>query len=62
MNLPDLTDEKTRAYVYRVIAALIPVLVVVGVVGPEDAAVWLGLAAAVFGFGAAGLASKNTHR
>lgn len=54
------TDPTKRAYIYRVIVAVIPVLVLVGVVTNEDAAVWLGLASAVLGFGGATLATTNT--
>ena len=52
-----LKNEATRAYLYRVLVALVPVLIVYGVADSRQAAVWLGLASAVLGFG---LASANT--
>ena len=52
-----LKDEATRAYLYRVLVAAVPVLIAYGVVDSRQVAVWLGLASAVLGFG---LASANT--
>ena len=60
MAMDIFTDPTKRAYIYRLILAAIPVLVVVGVITNEDAAVWLGLVAAIFGAGGAGLATANT--
>ena len=60
LELPKLTDERTRAYLYRIVAAAIPLLILAGVITGEDAAVWLGLASAVLGLGGAGLATANT--
>ena len=54
-----LKNEATRAYIYRVLVALVPILVGFGVVDSRQVSVWLGLAAAVLGFG---LASANTSR
>ena len=53
----NIKNEATRAYVYRVLVALVPVLIAYGVVDSRQIAVWLGLASAVLGFG---LASANT--
>lgn len=58
MNL----NEATRAYIYRIIVALIPVLIALGVMTGDDAQVYLNLAAAILGLGSAGLATKNTSR
>ena len=55
-----LTNEATRAYLYRVAVALIPILVVAGYVAGDQAQLWLGEAAAVLGVGSAGLAARNT--
>lgn len=52
----NLTEAK-RAYIYRVLVALVPLLVAYGVVDSRQIAVWLGLASAILGFG---LASANT--
>jgi hypothetical protein len=52
----NLTEAK-RAYIYRVLVALVPILVAYGVVDSRQIAVWLGLASAILGFG---LASANT--
>ena len=54
-----LKNEATRAYIYRVLVALVPVLVAYGILDSRQVSVWLGLAAAVLGFG---LASANTSR
>jgi hypothetical protein len=52
-----LKDETTRAWVYRVLLALVPVLVFYGVLDSKEVPVLLGLLTSVFGFG---LASMNT--
>ena len=52
-----LKNQQTRAYIYRVLVALVPILVAYGVVDSRQVAVWLGLASAILGFG---LASANT--
>lgn len=52
-----LKNEATRAYIYRVLVALVPILIAYGVVDSRQVAVWLGLASAFLGFG---LASVNT--
>lgn len=56
-NKMSFKNEATRAYIYRVLVALVPILVAYGVVDSRQVAVWLGLASAVLGFG---LASANT--
>ena len=50
-------NESQRAYVYRIVLALVPLAVIYGVVQEQDVAVWVGLAAAVLG---TGLATANT--
>lgn len=50
-------NERTRAIIYRVEMALVPLLIYYGLVSEEAAALWAGLIAAVLGFG---LASKHT--
>jgi NCAIR mutase (PurE)-related protein len=52
--------ESTRAWIYRVAVAAVPVLVGYGVVEDSKAALWVGLAGAVLGFGTNLLASANT--
>ena len=54
MNMP---SESTRAYVYAVLVAVVPLLIGYGILTAEEAALWLGLAAAVLGLG---LATANT--
>ena len=49
--------ESTRAYLYRIVLALIPVLTAYGVVSDQRAPLFAGLAAAVF---SSGLAAVNT--
>lgn len=50
-------NEPTRAWIYRVLVAAVPVLIAYGVLDEATAAVWIGLAAAVLGVG---LAAVNT--
>lgn len=50
----------TRKWVYGIVAAGIPILVLFGTVAAEDVQVWLNFAAATLGLGAAGLALPNT--
>lgn len=52
-----LPSAQTRQWAYRVILAAIPLLVVVGLIAPEQVGLWLGLAAAILGIGATGLAN-----
>lgn len=52
--------ESTRAWVYRVATAAVPLLVEYGVIAESQAALWLGLAGAALGFGTNVLASANT--
>lgn len=47
----------TRAYIYRVLVALAPVVVAYGYASGKDVALWLAFAAAVLGNG---LAAVNT--
>lgn len=52
-----MPNERTRAYIYAVLAATVPLLIGYGILTAEEAALWLGLAAAVLGLG---LATANT--
>jgi hypothetical protein len=52
-----LKNEATRAWIYRVLVAAVPILVFYGAVDESQIAVWLGLASSVLGFG---MASMNT--
>jgi hypothetical protein len=53
MNL----SESTRAYIYRIEVAVVPVLIAHGIVNESTAALWVSLIGAVFGLG---LAVRNT--
>jgi hypothetical protein len=53
-----LNDEATRAWIYRVLTAALPLLTFYGVVADDAVPLIAGLIAAVFG---AGLAAKNTE-
>lgn len=55
-----IKNPQTRKYAYGIIAAAIPILVVLGVINEDQVQLWLNFAAAVLGFGAAGLAAPNT--
>lgn len=55
-----LKDPKVRKYLYNVIGATIPLLVLTGFVIPQASELLLLLAAAILGVSGAGLASVNT--
>ncbi|QIG57695.1 holin [Arthrobacter phage Shoya] len=55
-----ITRPEVRRYVYSIIAAAMPLLAFFGLVGPEDAQLWLLLAAALLGLGGGLLAIPNT--
>lgn len=54
-----MPSEATRAYAYRILVAVLPVLTLYGIINESDLALWLNLAAAVLGVG---LAAANTSR
>ena len=53
--------ESTRAYIYRVLTAAVPILVAYGAIAEADVAMWLGLVGAVLGAGGHALASANSE-
>lgn len=53
-------DQTTRAWLYRIGAALVPILVAYGVIADTDAALWLGLLGAVLATGDLVVASVHT--
>lgn len=55
-----ITRPEVRRYIYSIIAAAMPILAFFGIVGPEDAQLWLLLAAAVLGLSGGLLAIPNT--
>jgi hypothetical protein len=57
-----IPDPAVRKWLYGVVVALIPVLVVFGVLSPEQTQVWLNLTAAVLGLGTTALATANTPK
>lgn len=52
-------SQNTRAWIYRVATAVMPLLIAYGVVKDADAALWLGVVSAVL---VPGLAAVNTPR
>ena len=52
-----LKDEATRAYIYRVLTAAVPLVTAYGIIDQRTAALWLGVIGALLGIG---LASMNT--
>lgn len=52
-----LKDEATRAWVYRVLTAAVPLVTAYGIIDGRTAALWLGLAGAILG---TSLAAYNT--
>jgi hypothetical protein len=55
-----IQSESTRAYIYRVITAVLVVAVLYRVVDGDALDEWTDLAQAVLGLGASGLAWRNT--
>ena len=52
-----LKDEATRAWIYRVLTAAVPLVAAYGIVDGRTAALWLSMCAAILG---TGLAAYNT--
>lgn len=53
-------DQRTRHYIYNILIALVPLLVAAGFIVPDEAQLWLTLAAAVLGLAGTGLAQPNS--
>jgi hypothetical protein len=52
-----LKNEQTRAYIYRVLTAAVPLVAAYGFIDGRTAALWLSMCAAILG---TGLAAYNT--
>lgn len=59
LNLPQLADQRTRAYLYRTLVTVAPLLVAYGVATDSEVALWVAVAGAVLGNG---VAAYNTPR
>ena len=57
-----ITDPLVRRYLYGVVLAFIPILVLFGLISPESVQLWLNLTAAVLGLGTTALATANTPK
>lgn len=55
-----IPNPDARRYIYTVVIAVIPILVIAGWVAANDVQTWLNLVAAILGLGSAGLALPNT--
>lgn len=55
-----IIPAKTRAWIYRIATAVVPVLTAYGVTEDGKAQLWLFLVAAILGTGTGALASANT--
>lgn len=53
-------DPKNRRYVYNVLVALVPLLVLSGVILPDQAGLVVSIIGALLGIGGFGLAQANT--
>jgi hypothetical protein len=53
-------NEPTRAWIYRIATAVVPIAVFYGLLAENAAALWLGLVGAVLSTGTHALAAKNT--
>lgn len=51
--------ETQRRWVYGIVIAALPILAAYGVLGPEQAPMWVALAAAVLGVSSSALAAQN---
>ena len=58
--MEDKIPQPVRAWLYRIGAAVVPLLVFYGVLAEDAAALWLGVLGAVLGFGQATLAAVHT--
>lgn len=56
----DKIPQEVRAWLYRIGAAVVPLLVFYGVLAEDAASLWLGVLGAVLGFGQAALAAVHT--
>jgi hypothetical protein len=56
-NKEPIMNEATRAWIYRILLALQPLVVAYGVATEEQTVLWVGVASAVLG---TGLATLNT--
>jgi hypothetical protein len=52
-----LKDEQTRAWIYRVLTAAVPLVAAYGIIDERTAALWVSMAAAILG---TSLAAYNT--
>lgn len=59
MKLP---SAQVRQYLYGVVVAAVPLLLILGVIVPEDVEVWLQLAAAILGLGTTATAGAALTR
>jgi hypothetical protein len=57
LNMP---NEKSRAYIYRVLLAVLPLLVLYGIISEGEAAQYAIIGAALLGVAADALATANT--
>lgn len=53
LNLPQLADQRTRGYLYRIIVAAGTVALFYGLLSATEVAVWAGLVATLFAVPAA---------
>lgn len=58
----NISDPAVRRYVYGIVATAIPLLVIFGLITPDQVQLWLNLAAAALGLGSAALALPNTPK
>ena len=55
-----MPNEKTRAYIYRILLAVLPLLVLYGIISDAEAAQYAIVGAALLGVAADALATTNT--
>lgn len=57
-----VADPKVRKWLYAIATAVIPLLVVYGVLAENTVSLWVGLAGAILSPAATGLAAANTKK
>lgn len=55
----EFLTEHRRRWVYGIVIAALPILAGFGILGPDDAPMWVALAAAVLGVSSTSLAAAN---
>lgn len=58
--MESLKDERVRAYIYRILTVVVPLMTFYGFVSENAVSLWLALGAAILSVAGPGLATQNT--